>query len=247
LINRKPAGIYVRLANAGALTDWSYAGTFPDVFSDANFSIFDDSDSSKEIGFSLGGLTTGTKRVLTPLDKNYTLEETGHASKHQSGGVDAIKLDDFGIPDDNTDLDASTSKHGLMPKVDKVKLDKLSIIETLAWDFQMSDGSDLTTGAGTPLTVFAGTITGWRILVIDGTGSITFDLRKDTYANFPPTSGDTIVASAPPSITSTTKGESSTLTGWTTALTTGDVIVPHITAGGTGIKKARLEITVERT
>lgn len=40
-----------------------------------------------------------------------------HASSHQSGGGDAIKLDDLAAPDDNTDLDASTSKHGLLKKL----------------------------------------------------------------------------------------------------------------------------------
>jgi hypothetical protein len=35
------------------------------------------------------------------------------------------KLDDFGAPDDNTDLDASSGAHGLMPKADKVKLDAI--------------------------------------------------------------------------------------------------------------------------
>jgi len=42
---------------------------------------------------------------------------TSHASSHQSGGADAIKLDDLATPDDNTDLDASTSEHGLLPKL----------------------------------------------------------------------------------------------------------------------------------
>ena len=90
LINRKPAGIWVRLANAGTLADWSYAGTFPDVFSDANFSIYDNLDTSKEIGFQLSGLTASNKRILTPLDKNYTLEETAHKAKHQHGGADEV-------------------------------------------------------------------------------------------------------------------------------------------------------------
>ncbi len=40
-----------------------------------------------------------------------------HASSHQSGGGDAIKLDDLAAPDDNTDLDASTTKHGLLKKL----------------------------------------------------------------------------------------------------------------------------------
>jgi hypothetical protein len=40
-----------------------------------------------------------------------------HKTSHQSGGGDAIKLDDLAEPDDNTDLNASTSKHGLLAKL----------------------------------------------------------------------------------------------------------------------------------
>jgi hypothetical protein len=40
-----------------------------------------------------------------------------HKTSHQSGGGDAIKLDDLAAPDDNTDLNASTSKHGLLLKL----------------------------------------------------------------------------------------------------------------------------------
>lgn len=40
-----------------------------------------------------------------------------HASRHQSGAADAIKLDDLATPDDNADLNASTSNHGLLPKL----------------------------------------------------------------------------------------------------------------------------------
>jgi hypothetical protein len=39
-----------------------------------------------------------------------------HASTHASAQSDAIKIDDLAAGDDNTDLDASTSKHGLCPK-----------------------------------------------------------------------------------------------------------------------------------
>jgi len=42
---------------------------------------------------------------------------TAHAATHQSGGGDAIKLDDLTAPDDNTDLDVSTVSHGLTPKL----------------------------------------------------------------------------------------------------------------------------------
>lgn len=40
-----------------------------------------------------------------------------HAADHGPAGADALKLDDLAAPDDNTDLNASTSKHGLLPKL----------------------------------------------------------------------------------------------------------------------------------
>jgi hypothetical protein len=46
-----------------------------------------------------------------------------HAASHASGGSDAVKLDDLAATDDNTDLDATASAHGLMSKLDKTKLD----------------------------------------------------------------------------------------------------------------------------
>lgn len=39
-----------------------------------------------------------------------------HSARHESGGDDAIKLDDLAAPDDNDTLDASTTAHGLAPK-----------------------------------------------------------------------------------------------------------------------------------
>ena len=42
---------------------------------------------------------------------------TTHATTHQADGADAIKLDDLATPDDNTDLNATTTRHGLLPKL----------------------------------------------------------------------------------------------------------------------------------
>ncbi len=56
---------------------------------------------------SVAGLSGLLGDAQTPL---------GHHASHESGGSDAIKLDDLSAPDDNTDLDASTTKHGLMKK-----------------------------------------------------------------------------------------------------------------------------------
>jgi hypothetical protein len=56
---------------------------------------------------TLSGKTTA-QTALDALDK--------HAASHQSNGADVIKLDDLSTPDDNTDLNASTSRHGLLLK-----------------------------------------------------------------------------------------------------------------------------------
>jgi hypothetical protein len=71
LISRKPAGIYIRVATTGTrATDWTYAGILPDVFNDANFLLYDNGDSSKNLAFQLSGITTGTTRTLTAADRS---------------------------------------------------------------------------------------------------------------------------------------------------------------------------------
>jgi hypothetical protein len=77
LINRKPAGIYIRVATTGTrATDWTYAGILPDVFNDANFLLYDNADSSKNLAFQLSGITTGTTRTLTAPDASGTIART---------------------------------------------------------------------------------------------------------------------------------------------------------------------------
>lgn len=88
------------------------------------------------------------------------------------------------------------------------------------------DGSTQTITTGIKLDVvvpFACTITGWTLLA-DQSGSIVVDIWKDTYANYPPTIADVITASAKPTISTATKAQSSTLTGWTTSISAGDVL-----------------------
>jgi hypothetical protein len=67
---------------------------------------------------------------------------------------------------------------------------------------------------------YAFTITGVTLLA-DVSGSIVIDIWKDTYANHPPTNADTICASAPPTITTATKSQDTTLTGWTLTVAAG--------------------------
>lgn len=85
-------------------------------------------------------------------------------------------------------------------------------------------GSAITTGVKGFLEVpFACTIQRVTALA-DQSGSIVVDIWKDTYANYPPTDADSITASAPVTITTATKAQDATLTGWTTSITAGDVL-----------------------
>lgn len=71
-------------------------------------------------------------------------------------------------------------------------------------------------------------------LYADASGSITLDVCKSTYANLPMAStDDSIVASAPPTLSGAQKSENTTLTGWTTSLTKGDWIQPFVTSAAT--------------
>lgn len=85
------------------------------------------------------------------------------------------------------------------------------------------NGSVPTTGVLGEMTVdFACTIQSVTIIA-DQTGSATFDILKSTYAGY---SGSlaSIVASAPPTLSSANKSQDTTLTGWTTSIAAGDVL-----------------------
>ena len=71
------------------------------------------------------GLAKITLTILKAFLKAYNdtlYPALAHAARHKSGGADVIKLDEFGAPTDNTNLDATTAAHGLMPKAAVSKL-----------------------------------------------------------------------------------------------------------------------------
>lgn len=108
-------------------------------------------------------------------------------------------------------------------------------------------------GGGVPITAgvkgdieipFACTITGVTMLA-DQSGSIVVQLWKDSYANYPPTLGDSIVASAPPTITSAIKSQDTTLTGWNKSLSAGDILRFNV-ASASVITRCTLSLKVTR-
>jgi hypothetical protein len=107
-------------------------------------------------------------------------------------------------------------------------------------------GSAVTTGVKCDLRVdFGCTINQWAILC-DTSGSIVFDIWKDTLANYPPTVADTITAAAKPTVSGATNNSSSTLTGWTTTITAGDCLRFNVDSVAT-VTRASLMLKVTKT
>lgn len=104
-------------------------------------------------------------------------------------------------------------------------------------------GSTITTGIKADISVpFACTITGVRLLA-DQSGSIVVDVWKDTYANYPPVVGDSIAASAKPTISAALKSDDTTLTGWTTSISAGDTLRFNVDSVTT-LTRVNLTLTV---
>lgn len=106
-------------------------------------------------------------------------------------------------------------------------------------------GSVITTGSqGGFYIPFGYTLIEWTMASIDPltiSGSIVVDLWTDTQANFPPTVADSITASAKPTITTDTKAQSSTLTGWTINQAAGRWIYANVDSV-TSLKKVALNL-----
>ena len=105
-------------------------------------------------------------------------------------------------------------------------------------------GNDIPTGTQGYVRVdFAATIQGVR-LYADQAGNVTVDIQKCTHADFPTASS--ICGSSQPSLSSAQKYEDTTLTGWTTAINAGDILI-FSTSGVSGITKLTVALEVERT
>ena len=125
---------------------------------------------------------------------------------------------------------------------------------TFPWSIEFlidGGGGNITAGVKGYLEVpFGGVITSWQLFG-DASGSVTVDIWKCTYAQFDggathPVLADSITGSATPSMSSATKNSSSTLTGWTTTLSQGDVLAFSLPSSATGIARLTLALQLTR-
>ena len=125
---------------------------------------------------------------------------------------------------------------------------------TAAWEAQYASivavidggGSVITTGVKGDVRVPFACVIERASLLADVSGSIVVDIWVDTYANYPPTVADTITASAKPTISTATKAEDTTLTGWTTTLAEGSTIRYNVDSITT-CTRVTVELRVRRT
>ena len=95
---------------------------------------------------------------------------------------------------------------------------------TVAFTFD-GGGSALTAGAKASVRMpVACTIAAWSILA-DQSGSVVFDVWKDTLANYPPTNADSLTNGHEPALSAAASGEDTDLADWTSvAVAAGDVL-----------------------
>lgn len=82
-------------------------------------------------------------------------------------------------------------------------------------------------------------------LLSDVSGSCVIDIWGDTYANYPPTSFDTITASAKPTLSSALKSEDTTLTGWSKSRLEGSTLRINVDSAST-LTRVELSLKYKR-
>lgn len=143
----------------------------------------------------------------------------------------------------------AASGSGAFVKKTRAEIMTMLGIDKMTINFGIDGGAAaITTGVKAPgINIpVACTITSVEAVSEDATsGSIVVDIWKDTYANSPPTDADTITASAPVTISSSTKSQDTTLTGWTKSLAAGDRLVFNVDSC-TSIKRCSITLKADR-
>jgi hypothetical protein len=113
--------------------------------------------------------------------------------------------------------------------------------------FTFGDGASAIVAASEPAqwveVPFDCTITG-ATLIADVAGSVVVDLQVTDYAGWPADAGDSICASAKPTLAAAIKSQDTTLTGWTTGLTRGHYIRAVLDSAAT-VKRVVVSVAVE--
>ena len=113
-------------------------------------------------------------------------------------------------------------------------------------------GSAISTGVKGYLFIDVAMTVNQVTLLGDQTGSITIDIWKCTYAQFDggathPVVGDSITSSDVPAISSATKFQDSTLTGWNTSIAAGSVLAFNVKVAAASLTRVTTALKTTRS
>lgn len=208
----KPADVYPGDANFRL-----YVSTNPYIQFDANdYFIYD--RSNNEYQFYVGsGLSIGISSGALKLHGTFELRfyDNGNYVGFEAPALSADQI--WVLPDADGSADEywKTDGSGNLDWVDGTRCIPFVID---------GGGAEIALGIHGDLEIpFACTIKRVTMLA-DQTGSIVVDIWMEDYADYPPTDADSITASAEPTITTATKSQDATLTGWTKSIPAGETL-----------------------
>lgn len=199
------------------------------------------------LGAAESGFQTFANGGISDGDTVHYLIEDGTSWEVGTGTYTASGTTLSRTVDESTNSDAAINLSGSATVAVITKAEYIQRLRTVALSLTIDGGgAAISTGIVADLKVpFACEIVDVEMLA-DQSGSIVVDIWKDTYANFPPTDADSITASAVPTITTATKSQDSTLTGWTTAIAENDILRFNVDSV-TSITRLHLTLKVRKT
>lgn len=189
-------------------------------------------ESGLSAEFNLGSLTTGMLKHTVSGSVSTPATATEGTDYYKPGGTDVA------VADGGT---GSSTAGGARTNLG-VAVQSISVV--------LNNGSSaLAVGQYVDLVFEYACTISQNTLLADQSGSVQLDLRVCSYSDFDdsahPVSGDSICASAKPTITTATKSQDSTLTGWTTSITAGQIMRVYVVSATT-IQQVTLSLKVTR-
>jgi len=264
------SGQFLKSNGAGVAPSWVTASGTGDLLSSNNLSDVANVTTSRnnilpsKTGNSLKVLRVNageTDYELATISGAHTIKEEGSGLTARTGlnfvGSGITATDDSGNDETDVTLDSDLNTiAGLTATTDNFLVSvssawasrtpaqvrtTLGLIETIT--FTIGEGTAITTGGKTRTRVMSpvtGTITGWK-LIADQSCTATLDIWKDTVI---PDNADSITASAKPSTTAVEFNSSTTLTGWTTSVTAGDILMMEVESNNNALHLS-LQLTIQ--
>jgi hypothetical protein len=198
-----------------------------------------------------GGTVAQVADIATDANLSAAAQASIAASHARSHAIDAASDHSAGTAGDILYAGAagawSRLAKGAVNKILKMGADYPGWVDDIvALEFPIGDGTNtITTGIKHGIKVpFSGVWVTWEIGVVVTNGTITFDIWKDTYANFPPADADSICGAALPTIAVSGAKATGDASAWT-AVTSGDWIFINVDAVAT-IKQCTLVLILKK-